>query len=739
MKKRWWFLVISMLLLAAFLFAYPYADKINRYRTMAREIAAGSKVEDFVCDAVTTVYDYRGEELFTYSDGNEMQYVEYGQIPQMLVNSFVVMEDRKFFEHEGIDVYAMIRAVLANRNAGGIVQGASTITQQLARNVYLTQEVSYERKLVEVFLAMELEKKYTKEQIIEFYLNNIYFGNGYYGVAAAAKGYFNKEVSALTTGECILLSAIPNNPTRYNPLENIEAAVERAKLITSVLYQEEKIDEITYMMYYYDTSSNPFGDIYQNNENDTENNFTTADTYVRTYVTYCAIRTFMESQGFVFKNDFQTEEEKAEYEEQYEAWYDYCQSQLYAKGLSIYTSINMDMQRKLQGYIDANVYAGDAGYENNSLEGAGVVIDNGTGYVVAIVGGKTQEAHSYGLNRAYQSYRQPGSAIKPLNVYTPYLMYGHTPEETVEDVYNPEGPRNAGGVYSGTITLREAVKTSKNTVAWNIYNEITTVTGTEFLIKLGFKKVYMDKMYDACALGGFTYGVSCEEMAAGFYTLQNGGNYRTPTCIIAIMGDGVSVYNELREVTQVYTKEATDKMTSMLCSVVEEGTGRRVYEETQCFAGKTGTTNSNKDMWFAGYSAYYTAAVWVGYDMPAEIISDSGNIACDIWRDFMVDIHQGLNRVELDVYQEMETQMPVEEETQEESTDMSLPEGMIIYDNDEKASLEWDENASVSGDESASTGGDENASVSGDENASLAGDEDASMRGDEDAVINIWE
>lgn len=777
MKKIRKYILITILGIAAVVLVVavcslmPFFMELKQLKEQAEAVIQSGSRSDFTKSRTSVVYDCNNDVLLTYSGEKDVYYVEIENIPQTLRDSFIVMEDRGFYSHSGVDVKAIIRAAVANYNADEIVQGASTITQQLARNIYLNQDVNWERKILEAFMAMELEKKYSKDDILEFYLNNIYFGNGYYGVEAAANGYLNKSVSELTMGECIFLAAIPNNPSRYDPVLHEENTVGRSRLILSKLHEAGKIDDLDYLLLSGD-ESNPFVPGFNNNIWKQEWNSTTADSYVYTYVTYCAVRYLMEQNGFVFKNDFASEEELNMYDESYDAWYAYYQQALYSGGYHIYTSIDMRAQKLLQENVDRIVAENDEEYaaylaektdeiKNNPLQAAAVTMDNETGLVIAVVGGRTENSFGYGFNRAYQSFRQPGSAIKPLNVYAPYLCMGHSTEEKVYDVYDVNGPKNAGGAYAGEITLRDALKSSKNTIAWQIYRFITPQTGCDYLIRLGFKKIYMDKKYMSGALGGFTYGVSTEEMTAGFHAICNDGIYNPPTCIRAICTEAVENVGINNKGISVYTENAARLLTSMLRTVVEEGTGQRARLTVHESAGKTGTTNSNKDMWFVGYTAYYTTGVWVGYDSPEEISMDNGNLACSIWHDYMDELHLGLmpktfaegSRVEPEINTMLTdlAEIPYEPEDGEPDfenlwdNDMDAllleEEDVAVTGGDGNASVQGgDENASVQGgDEDASIqGGDENASVQGgDEDASVqGGDEDASVQGgDEDAVI----
>lgn len=643
----------------------PTLVKIVKLQQAAKELVDNSSKDTFMATQNTVIYDNDGNELCTMRDSKDLYYVEYNDIPTDIVNAFIVMEDKKFYEHGGIDIKGIMRAIIANQKSNKISQGASTITQQLARNIFLSTEQTWERKVEEMFIAMGMEKKYTKQEILEFYLNNIYFANGYYGVEAAARGYFNKSVGDLTLAQQAFIAAIPNSPSRYNPLENFDATQTRQQLILKTMYDN---DIINTGEYYAALDEEIVLDQPEKSNNNS----------VETYVRRCATESMMQAYGFEFRYTFDSEDDYNTYKDNYDSVYTLYQQKLLSGGYSVYTSINMDIQNQLQSSIDNNLakyttMSDDGIYE---MQGAATCIDNTTGNVVAIVGGRSQELSGYTLNRAFQSYRQPGSSIKPLSVYTPYLQLGNTPDTIVVDEAIEGGPKNADNTYAGSMTLRDAVKLSKNTVAWKVYEQITPQAGSSFLMNMMFKKIWPDKDLIAPALGGFTYGVTTEEMAGGYAAIANDGVFRKPTCITTIKNaDGKKIVDETSRGTRVYESKAARMMIDMMKTVVESGTGTAAKTSNAIVAGKTGTTNSNKDSWFVGFSKYYTTSVWMGYDMPKEMTSP-GKVTCAIWKDFMESIHTGLELADFPTYTtssqetqtEAETTAPQEVETETQTT-----------------------------------------------------------------------
>lgn len=640
---------IILVLLAALVvgvFAYhKYAKPILALRAKAEAIAEQSAEEDFMSSLTSVVYDSSGEKISTLRSAKTGYYLSYDELPQSAIDVMVVTEDKKFYAHEGVDYLANVRALYyLIKNRGEITQGGSTITQQLARTVYLTNEVSYERKLVEVFLAWELEKLYTKKEIIEYYLNNIYFGNGYYGLQAAAYGYFGRSVKDLSLSEIVFICAIPNNPNLYDPLVRMEKTLERRDRMLRQMREDGKISDEVCAAAMEETIVLEQHPVNRHN-------------YLETYVYYCAIRALMEKDGFVFRTEFAGDVDRSAYEERYEASYAYWQQKLYTGGYRIYTSIDLEKQELLQKAVNE----GTAGFTDVNEEGiyqlqaSAVCIDNATGYVVAIVGGREQEYAGYTLNRAYQSFRQPGSAIKPLIIYAPWFERGLVPESMVLDARFAGGPKNSGS-YLGEITVRTAVEQSKNTVAWKLFSELTPEVGLSYLKNMSFRRIVDSDYVPAVSLGGMTYGASAVEMTGAYAALQNDGVYRNPTCIVRItQNDGREIVGDTIKKTRIYEENAARMMTDVLKGVLTVGTARKNNLENAVAAGKTGTANDKKDGWFVGYTTYYTTGVWVGCDLPKEMEDLSGaTYPLSIWKDYMDAIHEGLEKKDFAPYVQRE-------------------------------------------------------------------------------------
>jgi 1A family penicillin-binding protein len=614
----------------------------------AVEFVSDSTEDTFKASQTSLVYDKNGDLLLSLKGEKDVYYLEYDEIPDAAKLAMISIEDKKFVYHRGADIKAIARAAVALvKNRGEVTQGGSTITQQLSRNVFLSHQVSWKRKVEEIFISLELEKKYSKEDIMEFYLNNIYFSNGYYGIQAASKGYFRKDVDELSLSQIAFLCAIPNSPTYYDPLEYPEHTLERRDKILKNMYEDGYINEEQY------------NQALEEEITVKKKKKRSIHDYVETYILKCATESLMKANGFEFQNTFETTAEEEEYNENYNEQYEKWQQSLYTSGYRIYTSIDLDMQETLQESVNSNLseFTSEDDEGNYLVQGSAVCIDNETGRVVAIVGGRQKnDSQTYTLNRAFQTYRQPGSAIKPLLVYTPIMERGMNPYSTVDDSrLSDNAVSNSGGNYSGKITLRRAVQKSSNVATYRLYEELTPSVALSYLEKMNFKGLEPeDYEYMTTCLGGFTRGTNTLEMAAAYATLANDGLYRDPTCIVKITNaDGWTIVDDEVEEERVYQEDAARKMTDVLQSVVDSypGTARGCKLDDQPAAAKTGTTTSNTDGWLCGYTPYYTTCVWVGQDTVKTVDGLTGSsYPAYIWTDFMKQIHESLPKLEFATY-----------------------------------------------------------------------------------------
>lgn len=610
------------------------------------------------------IYDDDLNILASLKTEHDTCYVEYEELPENLINACVAIEDKRFFQHHGVDWASTGKAAYLLFTTDSVTRGGSTITQQLARNVFLNFEVSLDRKFKEIAMAIALEHKYSKKQILEFYVNNINYSNGYYGIGAAAKGYFGKELKDLDLAQLALLCAIPNNPTIYNPRKNLDNVVFRRNLILSEMNKQGYITESVYLK----TSNSPVHLVKRK-----QGNFYN---YESSYAIDCATRTLMKESGFQFRYTFDTMEDYSSYRKEYQVRYEEVKNQLYSRGYRIYTSINRNAQNTLQESIDTVLKFSKEKNRNGiyQLQGASTAIDNHSGKVIAIVGGRKQDTNGVmTLNRAYQSFLQPGSTIKPLAVYTPALEKGYTDKTIVDDSYFVGGPSNSDDSYSGNITLREAICRSKNVIAWKVMRDIGVKTSLKYLQRMKFSKIVPNDFYLSASLGGLYYGVNTVEMANGYFTLANDGKYQEITCLdkITTSNDEV-IYKSSQSEVRIYTKEASRMITNILEDVGKTGTARGLsLVKNMPFACKTGTTNGQKAGWFCGYTPYYTVSVYVGRDDGKGLDSLWGSTyPKEIWK----KIQDGLNKNKRKKsFKEVEISKKRNENKRKDSTPSSTP------------------------------------------------------------------
>lgn len=630
-KKRFrWlklvFLSVSLLFLSSVLvLTVLYAPKLVSYAKEAKATVDASSSEDFRKDNNSYIYDDTGNQLAKLYSDRDVKYVKYDDLPEGILDAFVAIEDKRFYNHKGVDWLSTSKAFfLLITNKGEITRGGSTITQQLARNVFLSFETSYERKAKEIFLAIYLEKKYSKNEILEFYINNINYANGYYGIGAAAQGYFGKDVDELEIQEIAFLCAIPNNPTYYNPRQNFSNTITRRNTILKEMYDQNFLSDSQYQA----AVNSEITLVAQQEE---------FYNYESSYAIHAAVLAFMRMQGFEFQYSYETMDAYQEYRNDYEEAYGEAKQLLCTGGYKINTSINQEAQQNAQKAVDETLADLEERTEEGEYlyQGACTVIDNETGLVIAIVGGRSQDTNGIRtLNRAYQSNKQPGSTIKPLAVYTPALESGYTADTMVTDQAISNGPSNADGKYLGRMTMRRAVEKSRNTVAWSLMDQLTPEYCLSYIQDMQFGKIVPDDYYDSAALGGLTYGVTTVEMASGYCTLANSGIYQEPTCITGILdADGNEVYSSGTP-KRVYDENAANWMTDILTGVATDGTAKGLtVGDGMPVACKTGTTNNQTCGWFCGYTPYYTVAVYVGADMNIALNNLWGSTyPCAIWK-----------------------------------------------------------------------------------------------------------
>lgn len=589
--------------------AYKFMPVVEKYLSEAEELVANSSASTFYTENTGYIYAADGTEIAVLRANGYSNYLESKDIPDNVKNAFVAIEDKRFYKHHGVDWGSTAASALKLVIYKHTDRGGSTITQQLVRNVFTDDigfEKTYTRKLKEIMTAICLEKKYSKDLILEYYINNINFANNYYGIEAASLGYFDKPVSELTTSEIALLCAIPNNPSYYNPREHLDHTVKRRNVILKEMYNQGYLDRQNYL-------------VALNSSVTLCKQESAFYNYESSFAIKCATECLMRNSGFIFRYSFKSQKEYDAYREEYDSAYSEASHLLYTGGYQVYTTLNLKAQEKAQKALDSQLKSFTGKNKDGvfTMQGAATVIDNKTGKVIACIGGREQETDVYSLNRAYQAYMQPGSTIKPLIVYTPALQAGYTPSSIVSDTEIKNGPSNSDGKYLGEITLREAVEKSRNCVAWRLLDELGPKVGLSYVQNMKFDKITPNDYYDSAALGGLYYGVTTVQMASGYATLENGGVFRNPDCIAMILNaKGKNVYVEEKE-HRVYSEQASSQMIDVLQGVAKQGTAAGLVvkgNEKMPIACKTGTTNGGKCAWLCGITPYYSVAVYVGRD-----------------------------------------------------------------------------------------------------------------------------
>lgn len=526
------------------------------------------------CDRTSIIYDGQSDVATRLHGVQDRTWVSISELQPSTVYAFISAEDARFFEHEGVDVIRIAGAIVADIKAGSYVQGASTISQQLIKLSHLTSEKTISRKAEEAALAYEMERQYSKGDILEMYLNYVYFGGGYYGIEAAAEGYFGVHASDLTLDQSAMLAGILKSPSGYAPHINYAASINRRNNILRLMRDYGYItdDEKKQASARRPTILHDKREEYSG------------------YYTDAVTKSAAALMGITV-------------------------DELIRGGYSIYSAMDSDIQH----YCEEMFKNGEL-FPAEDSEAAIVVLEPSTGMVVAMVGGRSYTG-GISFNRATDIRRQPGSVIKPVIAYAPAFEYlNYTAADMIldeETTFADYTPSNYGNKYYGWVTVREAVTKSLNVPAVKTLSAVGVYRAKDFAKRCGIEFDDKDDSL-ALALGGFTYGVSPLQIAGAYSCFASGGIYNTPTLIKKITDrNGLTVYEYRQDSRRVMSEANAYILTSMLKSVVTEGTGHRLNTLDIPIAGKTGTVglaNGNRDAWMAGYTPEYTAVVWQGYD-----------------------------------------------------------------------------------------------------------------------------
>lgn len=553
--------------------------------------------------ASSQIYDCKGRLITTVHAEQNRLPVKLADTPKDLQNAFIAAEDIRFYKHHGIDPIGIARAVVSNiRHRDATGQGGSTITQQLARNAFLTQEQTLKRKLLEAVLAVEIENKYTKAEILEMYMNQIYFGQGAYGVQTASHVYFGKDVKDLNLAQCAMLAGLPNSPNYYSPFHNLQAAKYRQGVV---------LDQMA-----------KYGYISQEQADEAK----------------------AQDLGLVKPGSNQDNNKVASYFVNYvvqQVSDKYDSSAIYKEGLKIYTTLDLDMQKDAENAVNKDLPKGTKNAKGiTQPQGALLAIETKTGDVKAMVGGRGEDQ----FNRATQMYRQPGSAFKPFT-YVTALEKGMSPNMMLDNsavsFAGGWSPKNYGHTTGGPVTMTEALVKSMNIPTINLANKVGMSNVIKTAEKCGITSLVDSGKYSdnnlSASIGGLSKGVSLWDMAQAYSVFANNGQLIKSRVILKIEdrnGNILEDHTGESDAEQVLDANAVARLNVMLQQAVMRGTGRNAYFGRP-LAGKTGTTNGAHDAWFVGYTPNMVTAVWIGDDTSTNAGYTGGTIPATIFRDFM--------------------------------------------------------------------------------------------------------
>jgi penicillin-binding protein 1A len=602
--------VLTLFIIVIFSFT-GLRKEYENYIPFDKAVHSLADVKTISLEQNSRLLDSNGHVIYEFKGNQSRIPLSYKQIPLFIRQAFIATEDQNFLQHHGIDGKAIARAFIENSSEGTIAQGGSTITQQLARNLFLTQTRSYDRKLKELLISYRIEQQLKKEQILELYINAIYFQNGIYGIEQASQFYFNKPASQLTLGESALLAAIPNNPQFYDPLTHLANTKKRQEWILVKMKEQGFIND----QQFNSAIKQPI-------------KLDTAKTPVP----------FPEVIGFI-KNELTELVASAPQNKGLSSDQVILKTNaLLTSGAVIETSLNPELQKVATAAVQERL-------PFSNIEGAAVIIDHTANQIAAITGGKQSGLEQF--NRAYQSRLQPGSAIKPLLVYAPYIdVFGANANSIISAAkvcVRSYCPENYGGTSYGSMPIKKAMARSVNTAAVRLLNKTGVERAFSYLEPFHFSAITIQDHQLASALGGFSRGFSPLELTSAYTTFSNNGTFVHPRIITAIKDKKGTVLYEWKEPpVPVWKKETNDQMRVMLEEVTRSGTATDArFPGSKYIGGKTGTTNDAKDLWFIGITDRYTGGVWVGRDKPGSLGSvEKSSPEVMIWRDIMMKAYQ---------------------------------------------------------------------------------------------------
>ena len=594
-SRRSWLGIIIVVFLMLFV-TVALAGSSMVYYVLLKELPSIAALKDYRPSITTRVYADNNElidEFFL----EDRKVIKYEEIPKIVIQAFIAAEDARFFQHSGFDMQSMSRAFFKNLEAGRIVQGGSTITQQVAKALYLSPEKSYMRKIKEALLAYKIDRYLTKEEIITLYLNHIYLGHGTYGVEAAAQGYFGKSARDMTVPEAAMLAGLPKAPSSYSPYLHPERAYQRQAYVLNRMLEDGYLTQPE------------------------------KDRAISTVIKLRSIKPKDKVAAYFIENIRRYIQEK------------YGSDILYKEGLEVYTTLNIQMQKAARDAVEQGLKEMEEreNYDKGQVQGALFAMDSKTGAIRAMVGGRNFQRSEF--NRATQSRRQPGSAFKPL-IYTAAFDKGMTPATVIVDapiVYpdpqQPDGvwkPQNFDQKFHGPTTLHNALIHSRNIITIKILEEIGVDYAASYAANMGITS----PLYRTLSMALGTSGVTLQELVRAYGVLANAGKRVEPYFIKKIVDRTGHVFEEAQPKSEQVIDPRIAFMSSyVLQDVVESGTGQRVKKLGRPVAGKTGTTDDTRDAWFMGFTPSLVAGVWVGFDQERSMgkLEVGGRAAAPIW------------------------------------------------------------------------------------------------------------
>lgn len=597
--KQSGFGTILLVIILCFLILAVVGSSILYY-VLLQELPSIAALKDYRPSIATRVFADNNELLDEFFL-EDRKIIKINEVPKVVIQAFVAAEDARFYQHTGFDLQSITRAFYKNIEAGRVVQGGSTITQQVAKSLYLSSERKYMRKIKEAILAYKIDRYLTKDEIMNLYLNHIYLGHGTYGIEAAAQGYFGKSARSLTLPEAALLAGLPKAPSTYSPFLHFDKARQRQAYVLDRMVEDEYITQAE------------------------------KEQALTTPIHLKSVRPKEKIAPYFIENVRRYILEK------------YGSDVLYKEGLEVYTTLNIDMQKAAQDAVERGLQELETRerYEKGIVQGALLCMEAQTGAVKAMVGGRDFKKSEF--NRATQSRRQPGSSFKPF-IYTAAFDKGMTPSTRILDApimfpdrSSPDGfwkPKNYDGKFNGPTTMRNALVQSRNVITIKILQEIGVDYAAAYAANMGITSPLAKNL--TMALGSSS--ITLQEMVRGYGVLANQGKRVNPFFIKKIVDRTGQVFEEnLLKSEQVIDPRIAFVTSYVMQDVVESGTGRRVKSIGRPVAGKTGTTDDMRDAWFIGFTPSLVAGVWVGFDQERSLGRQEvgGKAAAPIWLYFM--------------------------------------------------------------------------------------------------------